>query len=49
MIFDGALFHAERSRKRDHVAMVSLTEEVNQEALFVGKTSHFLFCLSENA
>jgi hypothetical protein len=39
--FDGALFHAERSRKRDHVAIVSLTGEVNQDAFFVSKVSHF--------
>jgi hypothetical protein len=48
MVFDGALIHAERSRERDHVAMVIVTEKVNQDAFMVGKLSHFLFGLAGN-
>jgi hypothetical protein len=29
MILDSALIHEERSRKRDHIAMVTVTEEMN--------------------
>jgi hypothetical protein len=29
MVFDGALIHAERSRERDHIAMLTVAEKVN--------------------
>jgi hypothetical protein len=29
MMFDGVLLHAERSRKSDHIAVVTVIEQVN--------------------